>query len=190
MIIWLTGLSGAGKSTLAEGLARMLRARGIMPLMIDGDALREELSRELGFSDEDRRENIRRAGAVACMAARSGLVSICSLISPIRAERDSVRSQCERAGSLFLEVHVSTPLSLCEARDPKGLYRKARAGLIPRFTGIDSVYEPPEKPELILETGSLSVEEASDLLYKAVLQRLTPRGGSMPSDLAVEDPRK
>lgn len=181
MIIWLTGLSGAGKSTLAEGLSKALCARSILPMMIDGDGLREELSRELGFSDEDRRENIRRAGAIARMAARSGIVSICSLISPIRSERDEVRMLCEGKGYCFFEVHLSTPLSVCEARDPKGLYRKARAGLIPSFTGIDSVYEPPMKPELVLETGSLSVEEALELLNGEVLRRLAQSGFGMPS---------
>jgi adenylyl-sulfate kinase len=160
MIIWLTGLSGAGKSTLAEGLATLLRDDGISPLMIDGDGLREELSRDLGFSPSDRMENIRRAGAVALLAARSGIMSICSLISPLRNERDSIRSLCAAGKICFLEVYVSTPLETCESRDPKGLYRKVRAGLIPQFTGIDSPYEPPINPEIEIPTQLLTVGDA------------------------------
>lgn len=168
MIIWLTGLSGSGKSTLAEGLSRFLRNRGIAPLIIDGDQLREELSLDLGFSHKDRKENIRRAGAIAQMACRSGIVSICSLISPIRSERDEVRTRSERNGNVFFEIYVSAPLAICEERDSKGLYRKARAGLIPHFTGIDSVYEPPVSPELVIDTGSLSIDDATQLLNSAV----------------------
>lgn len=170
MIIWLTGLSGSGKSTLAEGLAVLLRQEGIHPLMIDGDGLRDELSRDLGFSPEDRMENIRRAGAIALMASRSGIMSICSLISPLRKERAAVRSlACER-GIPFLEVYVGTSLETCEKRDPKGLYKKARAGIIPQFTGIDSPYEPPESPELKIQTENLTVAESVACL-KALVDR-------------------
>jgi adenylylsulfate kinase len=170
MIIWLTGLSGAGKSTLAQGLAEKLRSLGVAPLMIDGDGLREELSRDLGFSAEDRMENIRRAGAIALLAARSGLTSICSLISPLRSERDAVRNLCRERNVPFMEVHVSTSLQTCERRDPKGLYRKARAGMIPQFTGIDSPYETPLDPELVIPTDRHTVEESLNLLVgKAVL---------------------
>ena len=168
MIIWLTGLSGAGKSTLAEGLAAKLREAGVQPLMIDGDALREELCRDLGFSPEARMENIRRAGAIALIAARSGIPSICSLISPLRRERDAIRTLCEKSGVSFFEVHVSTPLENCEQRDPKGLYKKARAGLIPQFTGIDSPYEPPLNPELVIPTQVQDVEQSISQLHKAV----------------------
>jgi adenylyl-sulfate kinase len=164
MIIWLTGLSGAGKSTIAQGLADSMKAAGILPLMIDGDGLREELCRDLGFSDADRIENIRRAGAIALMAARSGITSVCSLISPLRAERDAVRSLCDQRGINFFEVHISTPLEICEQRDPKGLYKKARGGLIPKFTGIDSPYEIPLSPELVIPTEQLSLEESVALL--------------------------
>ncbi len=114
MIIWLTGLSGAGKSTLAQGLAKRFHEEGINPLLIDGDGLREELCRDLGFSAQDRRENIRRAGAIALMAERSGIVSICSLISPLRSERDAVRELCRKRGVLFFEVYVITALETCE----------------------------------------------------------------------------
>jgi len=168
MIIWLTGLSGSGKSTLAQGVAARLRAKGGLPLLIDGDGLREELCRDLGFSPEDRSENIRRAGAIALMAARSGLTSICSLISPLRNERDSIRKLCADRGFLFLEVHVSTPLEVCESRDPKGLYKKARSGQIPQFTGIDSPYEPPLHPEIIVPTQSLEVEASVDFVMSEI----------------------
>jgi adenylyl-sulfate kinase len=165
MIIWLTGLSGAGKSTIAEGLAAKLREAGVQPLMIDGDALREELCRDLGFSSEDRMENIRRAGAIALIAARSGITSICSLISPLRRERDAIRVLCEKSSVPFFEVHVSTPLEICEQRDPKGLYKKARSGLIPQFTGIDSPYEAPLQPEFVIPTELQSPEESVAKLF-------------------------
>jgi len=168
MIIWLTGLSGAGKSTLAEGLQANLREVGINPLMIDGDILREALCRDLGFSAADRMENVRRAGAIALMAARSGITSICSLISPLRKEREAIRGLCLKASVRFFEVHVSTSLEVCEQRDPKGLYKKARSGLIPQFTGIDSPYESPEAPELAINTSSFSVEDSVQRLKEAV----------------------
>jgi len=168
MIIWLTGLSGAGKSTIAEGVAARLRSEGSNPLLIDGDGLREELCRDLGFSDEDRAENIRRAGAIALVAARSGITSICALISPLRRERDVVRTMAESRGIRFLEIYVSTSLATCEARDVKGLYKKARAGLIPRFTGIDSPYEPPLNPELVIPTEQLGIDEAVELLHRII----------------------
>jgi adenylylsulfate kinase len=160
MIIWLTGLSGAGKSTLAEGLAKILREEGVNPLLIDGDGLSEELCRDLGFSAQDRMENIRRAGAIALLGYRSGILSICSLISLLRRERDAVRALCQERGVRFLEVFVSTPLATCEVRDPKGLYKKARAGLIPQFTGIDSPYEPPINPEVVIPTEKMSIDDA------------------------------
>ena len=160
MIVWLTGLSGAGKSTLADGVAALLRQEGINPLMIDGDGLREELSSDLRFSPEDRMENIRRAGAIALMANRSNIMSICSLISPLRGERNVVRSLARERGVIFLEVYVGTSLQTCESRDPKGLYKKARAGMIPQFTGIDSPYEPPDNPELVIQTENLTVEDS------------------------------
>jgi len=168
MIIWLTGLSGSGKSTLAQGLAGRLRNAGVTPLLIDGDGMREELCRDLGFSAQDRMENVRRAGAIALMASRSGITCICSLISPLRAERNSVRSLCQERGIGFLEVHVSTSLETCETRDPKGLYKKARAGLIPQFTGIDSHYEPPTSADLVIPTEQHTVEESIELLMAAV----------------------
>ena len=167
-IIWFTGLSGSGKTTLARGLADRFQAEGILHLMIDGDVLREELCRDLGFSPADRAENIRRAGAIALMAARSGITPVCSLISPLRIERDAVRRLCEERGFRFIEVHVSTPLAVCEALDPKGLYRRARAGLIPDFTGIGSPYEAPLDPEISVATEAMSVREALDYLGERI----------------------
>jgi len=168
MIVWLTGLSGAGKSTLSEGLAATLISQNIIPLIIDGDRLREDLSRDLGFTDSDRKENIRRASAIAIMAARSGIISICSLISPLRSDRDDVKNKCKSLGITFLEIYISTSLSVCEKRDPKGLYRKARAGLIPQFTGIDSTYEPPINPDLIIQTEGSTIDESIKLLKNLV----------------------
>ena len=168
MIIWLTGLSGAGKSTLAEGLVEILRREGMNPLLIDGDGLREDLCRDLGFSAKDRMENIRRAGAIALLGARCEILSICALISPLRSERDAVRELCKKRGVSFIEVYVSTPLETCEMRDVKGLYKKARAGLISQFTGIDSPYEPPINPELVIPTEQLEISEALALLKSKI----------------------
>lgn len=149
-------------------MAERIREDGIRPMLIDGDGLREELCRDLGFSDEDRAENIRRAGAIALIAARSGITSICSLISPLRKERDGVRAMAESRGIRFVEVYVSTPLAVCESRDPKGLYKKAQAGLIPKFTGINSPYEPPLKPDVVIPTEQFTIEEAVDRIYQVV----------------------
>lgn len=168
MIIWLTGLSGAGKSTLAAGLVERLRSQGIIPLHIDGDLLRRGLCSDLGFDTADRQENIRRAGAIALLAANSGIISVCSLISPLRGDREAVRIQAQLQGVPFLEIYVSTPLEVCEQRDPKGLYRKARSGEIKDFTGIDAPYEPPLAPELLISTECLNVEVALDYLVAAV----------------------
>lgn len=159
-VVWLTGLSGAGKSTLADRLERRLHARGLHTYLLDGDLLRGGLNRDLGFSAEDRAENVRRVGEVARLMADAGLVVIVALISPFRRDREAVRERC--AAGKFFEVHVDVPLSVAEARDPKGLYRKARAGLLRDFTGIDSPYEPPESPELRLQTATLSPDEAAD----------------------------
>ncbi|WP_244472920.1 MULTISPECIES: adenylyl-sulfate kinase [unclassified Methylobacterium] len=151
-IVWLTGLSGAGKSATAEALQDLLAAQGHQATILDGDELRQGLSRDLGFGDAARIENIRRAAEVARILARSGIVTIVSLISPFRKERAQARAI---AGEIpFLEVYVDAPLAVCEKRDPKGLYRRARAGLIPNFTGIDSAYEAPAEPDLHLHTDA------------------------------------
>lgn len=169
VVVWLTGLSGSGKSTMAVGLDSRLHSQGIASYILDGDNLRHGLCRDLGFSDEDRRENIRRTGEVAKLMAQSGIVVICSLISPFRVDRVSVRGSCEKDTVLFTEIYVSAPLATCELRDPKGLYKKARAGQIQGFTGIDSPYEPPEEPGLCLDTAETSIEACQERLFNHVL---------------------
>jgi len=164
MIIWMTGLPGAGKSTLATGLAKRMHLFGENPLLLDGDMIRQALSHDLGYSLHDRTENIRRGAAVAVLAACSGITSICSFISPLKAQRESVRRLCASKGTFFLEVYIEAPLDLCEQRDPKGLYKRARNGLIKEFTGIDSPFEVPDNPDLTLHTGEQSVQECLDLL--------------------------
>ncbi|NBR45569.1 MAG: adenylyl-sulfate kinase [Verrucomicrobia bacterium] len=168
-VIWLTGLSGSGKSTLAVALESLLFRRGIASMILDGDNLRHGLCADLGFSLEDRAENIRRAGEAAKMMAESGLVVISSLISPLRKERQSVRGACHAAGVNFCEVYVNASLGECEKRDPRGLYRKARTGEIKGFTGIDSPYEEPERPDLVLHTDRENVESSVDRLLRHVL---------------------
>lgn len=158
-MIWLTGLSGSGKSTLADALERRLFAAGRHTYLLDGDNLRHGLNRDLGFSAEDRCENIRRVGEVGALMVDAGLIAIAAFISPFRADRDLVRALLPQR---FIEVHVSTPLNVCEERDPKGLYRKARAGELKQFTGIDSPFEAPLAAELTIDTSTLSVEEAVD----------------------------
>ena len=160
-VVWLTGLSGSGKSTVAVGLERLLVESGRAAYLLDGDNLRHGLNGDLGFSDEDRTENIRRVGEVALLFADAGLVSVVPLISPFRAARGAARQRCEQAGIRFVEVFVNTPLAVCEQRDPKGLYSRARAGELTGMTGIDSPYEPPERPELeITPDGSSARAQA------------------------------
>ena len=148
--VWLTGLSGSGKSTVAVELERRLVIAGRPAYILDGDNLRHGLNADLGFSDEDRAENVRRVGEVARLLADAGVVALVPVISPFRAGRDAVRSKHEETGVPFVEVFVDTPLEVCEQRDPKGLYEKARAGELRGFTGIDSPYEPPMSPEVVL----------------------------------------
>lgn len=159
-IVWLTGLSGSGKSTIANLLEKKLIARGRHSYLLDGDNVRHGLNKDLGFTDADRVENIRRVAETARLMLDAGLIVITSFISPFRAERDMARTLFE--DDEFVEVFVDASLDVCEQRDPKGLYRKARQGEIKNFTGLDSPYEPPEKPELILDTVELSVEQAAD----------------------------
>jgi adenylylsulfate kinase len=157
--VWLTGLSASGKSTIASALERALVDMRLPAYRLDGDNIRHGLNKNLGFSAEDRHENIRRIGEVAKLFADSASVAITAFISPYRADRDLVRQSHEQAGLPFLEVFVDAPLALCEMRDPKGLYRKARAGQLRGFTGIDDPYEPPLNPELVLNTGELDVDK-------------------------------
>jgi adenylylsulfate kinase len=162
--LWLTGLSGSGKSTVAVAAEKALVERGHLAYVLDGDNVRHGLNQNLGFSPEDRTENIRRVAEVAKLFTDCGVLVVTSFISPYRADRDAARALF--APGDFVEVHVSTALETCEARDPKGLYKKARAGQIPEFTGISAPYEAPERPELVLDTGSLSVEESVGALLR------------------------
>lgn len=161
-IWWFTGLSGSGKTTLSTAVADTLLKQGKKIYLLDGDVLRTGLCSDLSFSDDHRKENIRRAGEVAKLFMNEGYIVLCTFISPFISDRQMVRESCPNGS--FYEVYVSTPLSACEARDPKGLYAKARNGLIPRFTGIDSPYEKPLKPELEINTQDISVEAAVDLV--------------------------
>ena len=163
-VIWLTGLSGAGKSTLANELERRLRARAVRTYLLDGDNVRHGLNRDLGFSTEDRVENIRRVAEVSKLMVDAGLVVITAFISPFRAERQLARNLM--ADGEFIEVFVDTPLVVAEQRDPKGLYKKARRGELKHFTGIDSPYETPDNPEIVIDTTSMSVQESADSLYQ------------------------
>jgi bifunctional enzyme CysN/CysC len=175
-VVWLTGLSGSGKSTLAVALESALFNRGMTSFILDGDNLRHGLCSDLGFSDTDRMENIRRAGEVAKLMAEAGFIVITSLISPFAAEREKVREICKASGVRFAEVFVNTPLAECERRDPRQLYKKARAGEIKGFTGIDSPYEPPTAPELVIRTEGRGVEECVSELLEMVVSLSSPDG--------------
>ena len=166
-LVWLTGLSGAGKSTIAVALEELLHANGVHTYLLDGDELRQGLNRDLGFTPEDRVENIRRAGEVARLMVDAGLVVIAAFISPYRADRAMVRERF--APNDFFEVFVDTPLAVCEQRDPKGLYVRARAGEIPNFTGISAPYEEPESPELRIDTANCSAEAAASRIAALLL---------------------
>jgi adenylylsulfate kinase len=162
VVLWFTGLSGSGKSTVAGALEQALYALGVSTYLLDGDNVRHGLCRDLGFSDDDRRENIRRVGEVAKLMVDAGLVVLTAFISPHRAERDMVRDLLDK--DQFIEIFVDTPLAICEARDPKGLYKKARAGELKNFTGIDSVYQPPEAPDVHLDGEQLVTHLVPQLL--------------------------
>jgi adenylylsulfate kinase len=169
--LWFTGLSGSGKSTIAFTLEHALVQRGHLAYVLDGDNIRHGLNKNLGFSAEDRAENIRRIGEVARLFADAGLITMTSFISPYRQDRDNVRALHDAGGLAFIEVHVNTPIETCEQRDPKGLYKKARAGQLKNFTGIDDPYEAPLKPELTLDATSVSPQEATVLLVEYLEQR-------------------
>ncbi|MHC4414056.1 MAG: adenylyl-sulfate kinase [Planctomycetota bacterium] len=170
--VWLTGLSGSGKSTIAVAVEQVLMQQGKHAYVLDGDNIRHGLNKNLGFSAEDRAENIRRIGEVAKLFADAGLIAITSFISPYRADRDVARKLHEEADLTFLEVYVEVSLEVAEERDPKGLYQKARAGEIKGFTGIDDPYEAPKRPELHLNTDRQSVAES----VQAVLEMLQANG--------------
>lgn len=174
-IVWLTGLSGSGKSTVARLVEKRLIDRGALAYVLDGDNIRHGLNADLGFSEADRAENIRRVSEVAKLLADAGVIVLTAFISPFRADRARARSIAP-AGT-FIEVHVATPLEECERRDPKGLYAKARAGRIADFTGLDSPYEPPEAPELTIGAASESAEAGSERIVSLLEARgiLGPR---------------
>jgi len=166
--VWLTGLSGSGKSTIAVELEKRLLERGVRTYILDGDNIRHGLNKNLGFSPEDRTENIRRIGEVAKLFCDAGLVALTAFISPYRADRDQVRAIMQQSD--FIEVFVDCPVEVCEQRDVKGLYKKARAGEIKEFTGVSAPYEAPSAPELLIETSDQSVEKSA-LQILAYLER-------------------
>ena len=170
--IWFTGLSGSGKSTIAVALESVLHERGHLSYRLDGDNIRMGLNKNLGFTAEDRTENIRRIGEAAKLFVDAGVIALTSFISPYRADRDQVRKLHEAAKMDFIEVYMKTPLAVAEQRDPKGLYKKARAGQIKNFTGIDDPYEEPLNAELVLETDKLTLQQE----VAAVLDFLDKRG--------------
>jgi bifunctional enzyme CysN/CysC len=168
-VVWLTGLSGAGKSTIANLVEKKLVACGRHTFLLDGDNVRHGLNKDLGFTETDRIENVRRVGEVAKLMSDAGLIVITAFISPFRAEREMVRSMM--AEGEFIEVHVDVPLDVAEERDPKGLYAKARAGELANFTGIDSPYEPPEQPDIHIDTTAMTAEQAADAIVAELSER-------------------
>lgn len=160
-VLWFTGLPASGKSTLAFGLEKKLFEKGMQVYVLDGDNLRHGLNADLGFSPEDRTENIRRIGETAALFAGAGMIVVTAFISPYRADRARAR---KAAGRYFHEIYLGASLDVCEERDPKGLYAKARLGEISDFTGVTAPYEPPETPELLIDTGAMGVEESLAIL--------------------------
>jgi adenylyl-sulfate kinase len=179
--LWLTGLPGAGKTTLATHLHRELGARGVQSIVLDGDRLREGLNRDLGFSRDDRRENVRRISEVARLLVGEGFVVLVAAISPYQADRRAARERF--ATGTFIEAYIATDLATCMARDPKGLYALARAGKISHMTGWDDSYEPPEAPDVTLDTAACTVEQAVEKL----MQKMRP-GGRLAAAPTTPDP--
>ena len=169
VLVWLTGLPSSGKSTIAFTAEHALMDRGRLAYVLDGDNIRHGLNANLGFSAEDRAENIRRIGEVGKLFVDSGVITLTSFVSPYREDRDNVRSTLGEGE--FLEVFIDTPVEVCEQRDPKGLYAKARAGEIPNFTGISDPYEAPENPELVILTADCSPEEAAAMILDLLAAR-------------------
>jgi bifunctional enzyme CysN/CysC len=166
-VLWFTGLSGSGKSTIANAVEKRLNLMNRHTFLLDGDNVRHGLNKDLGFTEADRIENIRRVGEVAKLMADAGLIVITAFISPFRAEREMVRAMLPEGE--FIEIFVDTPLAVAEARDVKGLYRKARSGALKNFTGIDSPYEAPEAPEIRVNTVEMTAEEAADHIVRSIL---------------------
>ena len=178
LTVWLTGLPSSGKTTIGRALAKRLLDEGRRVELLDGDVVREHLTRDLGFSRADRDENVRRIGFVASLLARNGVVAVCSVISPFRSTRDELRALHQ---GRFFEVHVSTPVDVCAERDVKGLYARQRNGDISGLTGVDDPYEPPLRPELVLPTHEQTRQQSVDALWRA-LQEWT--GPPVPSSEA------
>lgn len=173
LLIWFTGLSGSGKSTLAVQLEAILHNKGYKTYLLDGDNIRAGINKDLSFTDADRMENIRRIGEVANLMLDAGMIVLSAFISPFEADREQVKKIV--GSDRYFEVFVDTPLEVCEQRDVKGLYRKARAGEIRNFTGIDSAYEIPASPDIIIQTHILSVNDSLDLLFSATEKKITLR---------------
>lgn len=169
VVLWMVGLSGSGKSTIAKGLEKKLHSEGFFTELLDGDNLRVGVNKNLGFSVEDRQENIRRATEVAKLFYNAGVITVCSFISPTKEIRAMAK---EILGDAMVEVFINTPLEECEARDVKGLYQKARAGEIKGFTGIDSPFEAPENPDVDVKTKDMSIEESVDFLYNQIVNKI------------------
>ncbi len=161
IVLWFTGLSGSGKSTIANAVQKKLYDIGKLTYLLDGDNLRHGLNGDLGFSDSDRNENIRRVGEVAKLFVDSGIITLCTFVSPFEKDRQKVR---ELLGKDFIEVFIDCPLNICESRDPKDLYKKAREQGIKNFTGIHSPYEIPTNPEIVLKTGEKNIEECTEII--------------------------
>jgi adenylylsulfate kinase len=167
-VLWFTGLSGSGKSTLAHAVENALFERGARTYVLDGDNIRHGLNKNLGFSPEDREENIRRIGEVSNLFIQAGVIALTAFISPYRGDRDKARAIAKDA---FIEIYVKADIEVCESRDVKGLYKKARAGEIKEFTGISAPYEEPLNAEIVVDTGKLSLEECKDVVLKALIER-------------------
>lgn len=172
-VLWLTGLSGSGKSTIAQALERKLYNEGYFAQVLDGDNIRSGINANLGFSMEDRVENIRRIAEVAKLYLDSGIITLNSFISPTIAIRNNAKNVIGEVD--FLEIYINAPIAVCEARDVKGLYKKARKGEIKGFTGIDSPYEAPKSPFLEIKTDELSLEESVDLIFEKLLGEISPK---------------
>ena len=177
--IWFTGLSGSGKSTIAIALERALYNIGKLSYRLDGDNVRLGINKNLGFSEEDRKENIRRIGEIAKLFGDAGVLSLSSFISPYKGDRDEVRALHEATGLEFIEVFVDCSLAVAEERDPKGLYKKARAGEIKNFTGIDNPYEAPENPEIHLKTDEMTLEEEVQIILDHLMSNNFIQSGGL-----------
>lgn len=169
-VLWFTGLSGSGKTTIAAGLDALLSSRGYLTAVLDGDNVRTGINKNLGFSDDDRAENIRRVAEMAKLFVQNGSVVLCCFVSPLEQQRQIARDIIGEQD--FIEVYVSTPLEICEERDVKGLYRKARAGLINDFTGIHAPFEAPVNPSLEIQTRGKTVDESVDEVYRYILEKI------------------